>query len=224
MFPFEHLGQAAEQFSQGLAKGANEVGQRAGEVLHGVANGIGPELIKASHELGPASIKGAGEFAQWAARVSADLGEQIAPHAVYAAAGISILAEKSKGDIEWLRNEILAQYGNLDDAGRAHVLRCWIEGVIRDRRNMPEGFKSAFDKVHGAVDQFVIEHRVLLVVVGTLLALAVMALLMPPTIRAMGFTPTGVVAGSWAAAWHSSLGNVEAGSIFSFLQSLGTAL
>ncbi|RYP66177.1 hypothetical protein DL771_007953 [Monosporascus sp. 5C6A] len=137
MNPFEHLGKAAEQFGQGLAKGANEVGQRAGGILHGVATGIGPELMKASHELGPASVKGAGEFAQWAARASADLGEQVAPHAQHAAAGVFILAEKSKGDIEWLRNEILAKHGLSDDVGRANALRCWIEGVIKTEATCP---------------------------------------------------------------------------------------
>ncbi|RYO98322.1 hypothetical protein DL764_007123 [Monosporascus ibericus] len=196
MNPFEHLGKAAEQFGQGLAKGANEVGQRAGEILHGVANEIGPELMKASHELGPASVKGAGEFAQWAARASADLGEQVAPHAQYAAAGICILAEKSKGDIERLGNGILAKYGLSDDAERAHALRCWIEGVIRDGRNMPEGFKNVFDKVHGAVHHFANEQHVACGAVGTLLALAVMALLVPASIRALGFLPTGVLAGN----------------------------
>ncbi|RYP70113.1 hypothetical protein DL769_005090 [Monosporascus sp. CRB-8-3] len=195
MKPFEHLGKASEQFGQGLVKGVNEVGQRAGEVLHGVADGLGPELTKASHELGQASAKGAGEFAQWATRASADLGKQVSPHAQRAAAGICILAEKSKGDIGRLRNEILDKYGVSDDAGRAHVLRCWIEGVIRDGRDMPEGLKKAFDKVHGAVHQFVNEHHLLCSVVVTLLALAVMALLVPASIRALGFLPMGVVKG-----------------------------
>jgi len=36
-----------------------------------------------------------------------------------------------------------------------------------------------------------------------------------------GFTGAGVTAGSWAAAWQSALGDVAAGSVFSFLQSAG---
>ncbi|RYP77568.1 hypothetical protein DL770_007069 [Monosporascus sp. CRB-9-2] len=224
MNPFEDLGKAADQFGQDLAKGADEVGQGAGETLHDAANGIGPELTKASHELGQASAEGAGEFAQGAARVSADLGEQVAPHAQQAVAGICTLAEKSNGDIEQLRNDILAKNGPLDDAECANALRCWIEGVIRDGRDMVEGFKQALDRVRDAVHQFVNEHPVLSGVIVTLLALAVMALLVPAGIHALGFLPTGVVAGSWAAGWHSSLGDVAAENIFSFLQSLGTAL
>lgn len=34
-----------------------------------------------------------------------------------------------------------------------------------------------------------------------------------------GFTATGVAAGSFAAAWQSSVGNVAAGSLFAWMQS-----
>lgn len=40
----------------------------------------------------------------------------------------------------------------------------------------------------------------------------------------LGFTASGVMAGSLAAAWQSSIGNVTAGSMFAILQSLGTAV
>ena len=42
-------------------------------------------------------------------------------------------------------------------------------------------------------------------------------------IQAIGFGPTGIVAGSIAASVQSFLGLVEAGSFFSFLQSAGAA-
>ena len=35
----------------------------------------------------------------------------------------------------------------------------------------------------------------------------------------VGFTATGVAAGSIAAAWQSSIGNVAAGSLFAWMQS-----
>lgn len=38
----------------------------------------------------------------------------------------------------------------------------------------------------------------------------------------VGFSTAGVVKGSVAAAWHSSIGNVAGGSVFATLQSLGT--
>ncbi|RYP46730.1 hypothetical protein DL768_007120 [Monosporascus sp. mg162] len=169
MNPFEDIGKAAEEFGQGLAKGADEFGQ-------GLA-------------------KGADEVGQWAARVSADLGEQVAPHAQHAVAEICTIADKSKGDIEQLRNDIRDKYEHSDDAECANALRCWIEGAIRGGKDMAEGFKHALDRVHDAVHQFVEEHPVLSSVVATLLALAVMALLVFASIHALGFLPTGVAAG-----------------------------
>merc|ERR1712018_702002 len=40
---------------------------------------------------------------------------------------------------------------------------------------------------------------------------------------AAGFSAGGVVAGSMAAAWQASIGNVAAGSLFAMCQSVGTA-
>ena len=42
-------------------------------------------------------------------------------------------------------------------------------------------------------------------------------------LSALGFTPSGVAAGSLAAAWQASIGNVAAGSTFAMLQSIGAA-
>mmetsp|Transcript_59807 Transcript_59807/g.159112 ORF Transcript_59807/g.159112 Transcript_59807/m.159112 type:complete len:86 (-) Transcript_59807:265-522(-) len=39
-------------------------------------------------------------------------------------------------------------------------------------------------------------------------------------LRSVGFAAVGIVGGSLAAAWQSSMGSVAAGSTFSFLQSL----
>ncbi|KAF8430902.1 hypothetical protein BGX38DRAFT_1230447 [Terfezia claveryi] len=39
-------------------------------------------------------------------------------------------------------------------------------------------------------------------------------------LAAIGFTTAGIVAGSLAAAWHSNIGVVSAGSLFATLQSL----
>ena len=41
--------------------------------------------------------------------------------------------------------------------------------------------------------------------------------------NAIGFSPAGVVAGSPAAAWQSSIGNVAPGSLFALLQSIGAS-
>ncbi|KAG0149922.1 hypothetical protein CROQUDRAFT_130915 [Cronartium quercuum f. sp. fusiforme G11] len=42
-----------------------------------------------------------------------------------------------------------------------------------------------------------------------------------PALAAMGWSASGVVAGSTAAAWQSSIGAVASGSLFASLQSLG---
>ena len=43
----------------------------------------------------------------------------------------------------------------------------------------------------------------------------------PLVLTAVGFSTGGVVAGSMAAAAHSAIGNVAAGSLFATLQSIG---
>ena len=43
----------------------------------------------------------------------------------------------------------------------------------------------------------------------------------PMILPALGFGAKGVTAGSVAAAWQASIGNVQAGSLFSTLQSAG---
>ncbi|KAJ4169986.1 hypothetical protein NW754_006130 [Fusarium falciforme] len=39
-------------------------------------------------------------------------------------------------------------------------------------------------------------------------------------LNSIGFTPIGSLAGSAAASWQSTIGNVPAGSVFAFLQSI----
>lgn len=58
-------------------------------------------------------------------------------------------------------------------------------------------------------------------VVGGGVALTLTAVAAPIVLPAIGFGTGGVVAGSVAAAAHSAIGNVAAGSLFATLQSLG---
>ncbi len=41
---------------------------------------------------------------------------------------------------------------------------------------------------------------------------------------ATGFTPSGVAAGSAAAAWQSTIGNVAAGTLFATFQAAGASI
>lgn len=55
--------------------------------------------------------------------------------------------------------------------------------------------------------------------------MVLLALFAVPILAFLGFTPAGVVAGSWAAAWQATMGGVIAeGSLFALLQSLGAIL
>ncbi|KAF3912892.1 hypothetical protein AA313_de0206980 [Arthrobotrys entomopaga] len=47
--------------------------------------------------------------------------------------------------------------------------------------------------------------------------------IIPILLRIAGFSLSGVVPGSFAAAWQSTIGDVAAGSFFAFLQSCGAA-
>ncbi|CAG7853831.1 SubName: Full=Uncharacterized protein {ECO:0000313/EMBL:CCA67739.1} [Serendipita indica DSM 11827] len=57
------------------------------------------------------------------------------------------------------------------------------------------------------------------VVLGGVAAGAIAA---PVAVLLFGFGTGGVVAGSLAAGTHATIGNVTAGSIFAFMQSMGT--
>ena len=58
-------------------------------------------------------------------------------------------------------------------------------------------------------------------VTGGAIALTATAVAAPIVLPAIGFSTTGVVAGSAAAAAQSAIGNVAAGSLFAALQSVG---
>lgn len=51
----------------------------------------------------------------------------------------------------------------------------------------------------------------------------VLSSLIAATLGTIGFGPGGVVAGSLAAAWQSSIGSVATGSLFALLQSIGAS-
>lgn len=94
-----------------------------------------------------------------------------------------------------------------------------IESGFTLGKAMDEAVKCA----RAAAEVFVREHPIWAGVIVTIIALGALYLLLPWVIEALGFAELGPVAGSWAAAWQSSIGNVEAGSFFAFLQRLGMA-
>ena len=77
-----------------------------------------------------------------------------------------------------------------------------------------EAFQSA--------KEYIGKHKKASVILGMGLAVGVLAVIVAPlVISAVGFTTEGVASGSWAASWQASIGNVEAETLFAFLQSAG---
>ncbi|RDW58752.1 hypothetical protein BP6252_13228 [Coleophoma cylindrospora] len=115
-----------------------------------------------------------------------------------------------------------------------HTNGLWYEGLavslLEHFRNLIEdgkaskltgAAKEAFDKAKDIVQEFVHDHPVLTAVAVTLLVLALLMYAAPWAIEALGFTLDGPLEGSYAAAWQSELGDVEAASWFAFWQRLG---
>lgn len=190
----QHIAKAADELGRGLAKGAEEFGKgfaqgghhhHAADVLaNNVRKGAEaaiPGLLKAAGEFGRTSAKGIGESWGGTAQARANLGLQVALHALGAAAEIQGLAGKCASS----------------GCAGAHALRCWLETAIETGEGLPADFKKALDGVSTAVYKFVGENPVPCGVVVTLLALAVMALLVPQCISVFGFRSAGPVAGKY---------------------------
>lgn len=146
--------------------------------------------------------------------------------------------------------QCIALHGQGDDkqSQSYRTAQCLLEALvdaINKGKPMSDAMKKAFEKASVAARQFVREHPVLARVFVTIVALGVLALLVPWVIKALGFGILGPVkgkfpllsvfhsfgarrlranmslAGSFAANLQSTFPNVPAGSWFSFFQKLG---
>ena len=82
-----------------------------------------------------------------------------------------------------------------------------------------DGSKSVDDKVE---DNTSTKHIAIMTLIGGTIAAATFAMT-PAALCIVGFGPEGVVAGSVAASWQSTMPLVAKGSLFSYLQSVTTA-
>ncbi|KAF2274517.1 uncharacterized protein EI97DRAFT_101126 [Westerdykella ornata] len=96
-----------------------------------------------------------------------------------------------------------------------------MEIAIEKGLTFGQAMESAVERARVGAEEFVREHPIWAGVILTVIALGALYLLAPWIIEALGFTELGPLAGTWAASWQSSIGNVEAGSFFAFLQRLG---
>jgi len=89
------------------------------------------------------------------------------------------------------------------------ILGCWCPGFMSEMMAIRKKSISKYIKKH--------PYRFGFQVVGGLATVA--SLVAVPVLGAVGFAAAGPVAGSAAAAWQSSIGLVEAGSVFAWCQS-----
>ncbi|RDW57756.1 hypothetical protein BP5796_12557 [Coleophoma crateriformis] len=136
---------------------------------------------------------------------------------------------------EKLGNDLDARLQNIvRESGLVHSNGLWYEGLAKillerlkvliedgQESGLTGAAKEAFDNAKDIVQEFVRDHPVLTAVAVTLLVLALLMYAAPWAVEALGFSLEGPLEGSFAAAWQSVLGDVEAGSWFSFWQRLG---
>ncbi|KAJ8066910.1 hypothetical protein OCU04_004295 [Sclerotinia nivalis] len=92
------------------------------------------------------------------------------------------------------------------------ILACWCPGFLKEMLILSEKEKG--------IGNYIKKHpyRFSFQVIGGLITAASIAVV--PVLGVVGFSAAGPVAGSAAAAWQSSIGLVEAGSIFAWCQSV----
>jgi len=131
------------------------------------------------------------------------------------------LAAKNDIDLQELRSTVKT-YSWYDGVAKA-VLE-GLERAIELGQEMGPVMKEAFERAVAAVNN-VKEWVEANPVKTTLIALGVLALMVPWMLAFLGFSEAGIVEASWAALWQARyLGFVPKGSLFSFLQSLGTKI
>jgi len=96
-----------------------------------------------------------------------------------------------------------------------------IVAAIDSGKVLVGAMQETYDKVRGVAEDFVKEHPILTAVIVTVIAIGILAVLVPWAVEALGFGELGPVEGSFAAWWQSTFPDVEAGSLFSYLQRLG---
>jgi hypothetical protein len=126
----------------------------------------------------------------------------------------------------------------------AHAILSAMERAIDVGKEMGPAVKAAYDKAVAAISEvkeWADAHPEMAAVITTLIALGVLAVMIPWVMAYLGFAEEGIVGGelitcfhsqsankfaaSWAARWQATYrGFVPKGSLFSYLQSLGTKI
>jgi hypothetical protein len=152
-------------------------------------------------------------------------------------------AEKNDAALQADLQSAIHAYGWYD--GLAHAILAALENAIKLREEMGPAVKAAYEKAVEAVNkvkEWAEAHPEMATVIVTLIALGIIALMVPWLMAYLGFAEEGIIEGkfvtcfysnkaidkclaSWAARWQAVYrGLVPKGSLFSYLQSLGTKI
>ncbi|CAI6328645.1 unnamed protein product [Periconia digitata] len=135
-------------------------------------------------------------------------------------------AEKNDAVLQADLRSTIHAYGWYD--GLAKAILSALENAIKLGEKMGPAMKTAYDQAVVGVNevkQWAEAHPEMAAVIVTLVALGVLALMVPWALGVLGFAEEGIIGESWAAVWQATYrGFVPKGSLFSYLQSLGTKI
>ncbi|KAF2433997.1 hypothetical protein EJ08DRAFT_573595, partial [Tothia fuscella] len=134
-----------------------------------------------------------------------------------------IAANKNDAILKADLQSTIHTYGWYD--GLAAAVLAALENAIRMGDKMQPAMKSAYEKAAaevGKVNGWATDHPEIAALLVTLIALGILAIMIPWLMAWLGFAEEGILEGSWAAGWQAAYeGLVPKGSLFSYLQSLG---
>ncbi|KAH8692517.1 hypothetical protein GQ44DRAFT_719802 [Phaeosphaeriaceae sp. PMI808] len=137
-----------------------------------------------------------------------------------------LTADKNDAILKADLQSTIHTYGWYD--GLAAAVLASVEKAIGLGKEMGPAMKSAYEKAIAGVnmvEEWVGEHPEMAAVLVTLVALGILAVMTPWLMTWLGFAEEGIVEASWAAGWQASYrGFVPKGSLFSYLQGLGTKI
>ncbi|KAK0701567.1 hypothetical protein B0T26DRAFT_523377 [Lasiosphaeria miniovina] len=94
------------------------------------------------------------------------------------------------------------------------ILFCWNLGVLEETEA-----ESIYNRIVGGAGSYIRAHPVSFTIQAVGVCALTASVVTVPVLGLVGFSATGSLAGSMAAAWQSSVGSVAAGSAFAWCQS-----
>jgi len=99
------------------------------------------------------------------------------------------------------------------------ILSCWSLEFSKEEEEISQNTEAKGTEMLRAAGNYIKEHPVSFTLQAVGVLTVTVSIVAVPILGAAGFVATGPVAGSAAAAWQSSIGLVEAGTLFAWCQS-----